>query len=95
MYRNLLRSNLTMGIVVFWASLHLLCLNAARCHGQTEEKAATQVESLGGGGITKDVDGKVREMILWGKPKSPLVGFTDEDIESIDFSAFSRLKHLQ
>lgn len=93
MYRKLLRLRLTKGIVVLCASLHMFCVNVVCCRGQSEEKAASHVESLGGK-ITKNADGKVRDIILWGKPKSPLVGFTDEDIESIDFSAFSRVKNL-
>ena len=32
---------------------------------------------------------------MWGKKNAPIgVGFTDEDVESIDFTAFPRLTHL-
>lgn len=69
----------------------LLCFDSPKLYAQaTEEEVAAKI-ARDGGFVFRDEEGKVSGLTLTNRTFSPL---RDEDIESIDFSVFSRLKSL-
>jgi hypothetical protein len=94
MLPHLACGNAGRGFIIVLALIFSVCFSRDVCSAQTEKAAASKVESLGGK-TTKDKEGNVKGVILWVKKDAPyFLGFTDEDVESIDFAAFSRLTQL-
>lgn len=75
------------------SALVCLLLPVGTCCGQTEAIAASKVEALGGE-FTKNGEGNVVSVILFGSKKLPIDGFSDEEIDSIDFASFRQLERL-